>query len=201
MRARRVAAPLVVVGLAAGCGGGSPSAPSTPPTGLSSTVTQAIVGAALTQATGMLVGAVPGGSSGVITHVCPGGGSMTITFDVTTPAGPSGPMRTSSRMELTDCRSQIVTINGDPYLMMTAEHTFGPVAGDGSSSMTSTIRTTGGLRFDADGTQGRARYDCTQIVSMQFGGNGPPSLPSVSSSGTITWEQPIGTATARPCGP
>ncbi len=223
MRARPVIAPLIVpgfavpgfavpgfavlgfavLGLASGCGGSSPTAPSTvtPPTGASPATTQGIVGATLTQATGMLVSAAPGGLSRVMIQACPGGGSMTMTFSVTTPTGPSGTLTTSSRIEFSDCRSQTVTINGDPYLMMTGEHVFGPVADGVSSSMTTTMRMTGGLRFDAGGTQGRAQYDCTHVMSMQIGSNGTTTLPSVTSSGTITWEQPLGTVMVRPCGP
>jgi hypothetical protein len=105
-------------------------------------------------------------------------------------------------MEYSDCRSQSVTINGDPYLMMTGEHAFTPPAvSGGQPSMTATLRTSGGLRFDAGGTPGRAQYDCTQVLSMQFGGNGTPTQPSVTSTGTITWEQPLGTIRVLPCGP
>jgi hypothetical protein len=69
--------------------------------------------------------------------------------------------------------------------------------------MTATMSMTGGLRFDAGGTQGRARYDCTHVISMQIPpvGAPAPTPPSMTSSGTITWEQPIGTVTVRPCGP
>jgi hypothetical protein len=37
-------------------------------------------------------------------------------------------------------------------------------------------------------------------MSMQIV-NGTPSQPSITSSGTITWEQPLGTVSVRPCGP
>jgi hypothetical protein len=187
MRAHRLLAPLVLAGLAAGCGGSSPSTPSTvtPPTSVSPAATQGIVGATLTQATSVLVSAAPDGSSRVITHACPSGGSMTMTINVTTPAGPSGTVTTSTRTEFSDCRSQTVTINGDPYLTMTGEHVFVRGADGLTSSMTATIRMTGGLRFDAGATQGRARYDCTQVMSLQLV-NGTPSQPSITSSGTIT---------------
>ena len=203
MRARPVIALLSVLGLATGCGGSSPTTPSTvtPPAGVSADTTQGIVGATLTQATGMLVSVAPGGLSRVMVQPCPAGGSMTMTFSVTTPTGPSGTLGTSSRIEFSDCRSQTVTIIGDPYLMMTGEHVLGPVVDGVLSSMTTTMRTTGGLRFDAGGTQGRAQYDCTRVMSMQIGGNGTTPVASVTSSGTITWEQPIGTVMVRPCGP
>ena len=127
MRAHPFIAPLILAGLAAGCGGSSPSAPSTvtPPTSVSPATTQGIVGATLTQATSMLVSATPDGLSRVITHTCPGGGSMTMTmtFNVT-PAAPSGMVTSSTRTEFSDCRSESVTIHGDPYLMMTGETVF-----------------------------------------------------------------------------
>ena len=214
MRAHRAVTPAILLfgasglfGLTAGCGGSSPSGPSTvtPPTAISPAAAQGIVGATLTEATGMLVAATPGGLSNVLTRACPGGGSMTMTFTITTPGnttppGLPGTVTSSSRMEFSDCRSQTLTINGDPYLTMTGEHTFGPLV-DGVSSMTATNRTTGGLRFDAGGTQGRAQYDCTQTMSLQVGSNGTPATHTVISSGTITWEQPIGTVMIRPCGP
>ena len=59
---------------------------------------------------------------------------------------------------------------------------------------------TGGLRFDVAGTTGRARYDCTTTISMQIGGPGTPTQPTITSSGTITWKQPLRTAAVMPCG-
>jgi hypothetical protein len=194
--------PLLAFGLAAGCGGSSPSAPSTmtPPTGLSPAATQGIVGTTLTQATSMVFSTAPDGLSRVMTQECPGGGSMTITVNVMTPAGPSGTLTMSSRTEFNDCRSQTVTINGDPYLMMTGEHVFSRGADGAPTSMTATIRMTGGLRFDAGGTPGRAQFNCTQVMSAQIASNGTLSQLSMTSSGTMTWEQPLGTVTVRPCG-
>jgi hypothetical protein len=202
MRAHRLLASLILAGLAAGCGGSSPSAPSTltPPTNVSPAATQGIVAAALSQATSAIVSASPDGLSRVITYNCPGGGSMTMTVNFTTPVGPAGTMTTSTRTEFNDCRSQTVTMNGDPYLMITGEHVF-VRGGDGlTSGVTATIRMTGGLRFDVGGIQGRARYDCTQVMSVQII-NGTPSQPSITSSGTITWEQPLGSVAVGPCGP
>ena len=205
MRAHRFIAALTLGGLAAGCGGSSPSAPSTvtPPTGLSPATTQGIIGATLTQATSALVSASSDGLSRVITYTCPGGGSMTMsmTFNLT-PTVPSGTVTSSSRTEFNACRSESVTIHGDPYLMMTGETVVVRGADRLTSSMTVTMRMTGGLRFEAGATQGRAQYDCTHVMSVQFV-NGTPSQPSTSitSSGTITWEQPLGTVTVRPCGP
>ncbi len=113
---------------------------------------------------------------------------------------PPAPLTTSSRIEFTDCRSQTVTINGDPAVMMDGTYTFATTTGNTPSSMTATTRMTGGLRFDTAGVPGRARYDCTLMMSMQIGSDGTPAQPTITSSGTITWEQPLGTVTVRPCG-
>jgi len=201
MRADRLLAPLVIAGLAVACGGSSPSAPSTvtPPTGSSPAATQAIIAATVTQATNALVSVTPDGLSRAVTFPCPSGGSMTLTVNVTTPTGPSGTLTTSTRNEFNDCRSQTVTINGDPYLALAGEHVMVRGADGVTSSVTSTVRITGGLRFDDGATQGRVRYDCTQMMSLQIV-NGTPSQPSVTSSGTITWEQPLGTVTSHQCG-
>src|SRR5262245_53010791 len=200
MRAQGIGAPLIAAALTAGCGGSSPSAPSTasPPANISPAVTQGIVGATLTQATSALLNPMPVGSSTTIT--CPGGGSMTVTTNVTLPSGPAAILTTSTRTEFNDCRSQTVTMNGDPYLTMAGEHVFVRGADGLTTGVTTTLHMTGGVRFDAGGTQGHARYDCTEVMSLQLV-NGAPSQPSISSSGTITWEQPLGSVTVRPCGP
>jgi len=199
MRAHGLGAPLIAAALMAGCGGSSPSAPSTasPPASVNPAEAQGIVGATLTRATSVLLSATPGPSSVI---PCPGGGSMTMTTNVTLPADPSETLTTSTRAEFNECRSQTVTINGDPYLAMAGEHAIVHGADGLILGVTTTLRTTGGLRFDAGGTQGRARYDCTLVSSAPVV-NGTPSQPSISSSGTITWEQPLGTVTVRPCGP
>jgi hypothetical protein len=201
MRARLLRVPLIAAGLAAGCGS-SPSAPSTGmlPGSLSPAVTQGIVAATLTQATNVVISAAPDGSSKSLIFTCPGGGTMTMTINVATPAGPSGSVSMSTRMEVSDCRSDMVTMNGDPYVTMASDYVFVRGADGLATSMTGTMRMTGGLRFDVGATQGRARYDCTLVTSMQLG-TGTPSQPSVSSSGTITWEQPLGSVTVGPCGP
>ena len=93
-----------------------------------------------------------------------------------------------------------MTINGDPAVLMEGTYTFGTASGTLPSSMTSTTRMTGGLRFDAAGVAGGARYDCTTTMSMQIGSNGTPAQPTVTSTGTITWEQPLGTVMVQPCG-
>ena len=204
MRAPRFIAPLLLAGLAAGCGGSSPSAPSTvtPPTSVSPATTQGIIGATLTQATSVLVSATLDGLSRVITFPCPSGGSVTMTMTLTTvPTGPSRTVTSSSRTEFSDCRSESVTIHGDPYLMMTDETVVVRGADPFTSSTTVTMRMTGGLRFEAGATQGRAQYDCTHVMSFEIGNGAPLHQPSITSSGTMTWEQPLGTVTVRPCGP
>src|SRR5262245_35828628 len=202
MRVHWCRAPLILAALAAGCGGSSPSAPSTvkPPANASVAATQGIVGAVVTQATSGVITAAPDGSSRAFTHACPDVGSITTTTNVTTPPGSSGTMTLSTRTEFSDCRSQTVTINGDPYLTTAGEYVFVRGADGVLSSTTATIRMMGGLRFNAGATQGRARYDCTHVVSFRIV-NGTPSQPSISSGGTITWEQPLGTVAVRPCGP
>src|SRR5262249_38315429 len=147
MRAYDLRASLVLAALAAGCGGSSPSAPATvtPSANANAAATQGLVGATVTQATSVLLTATPDGVSRVIP--CPNGGSATMTINVTAPAGVSGTGPPSTRTEFTDCRSQTVTINGDPFLTMAGEHVFVRGADGGASSMTATIRMTGGLRF------------------------------------------------------
>ena len=139
------------------------------------------------------------GSSRTISFPCADGGSMSMTFDNPTGFVTSGPITTSSRIEFTDCRNQTVTINGDPAILMAGTYTFGTASGNTPSSMTSTTRMTGGLRLDGQAASGRARYDCTTTMSMQMSSTGPVTQPTVTSSGTITWEQPLGTV-VMPCG-
>lgn len=92
-------------------------------------------------------------------------------------------------------------MNGDPALLMEGTYTFGTPTGTGASAMTATTRMTGGVRFDNAGVAGRARYDCTMTMSMQIGSDGTPALPVITSSGTMTWEQPLGTVVVHSCGP
>ena len=162
--------------------------------------TQSIVAATVSRAamnTAMTVSA--DGLSRTITFPCADGGSMSMTFTSTTGGVLSGTFRSSSRIEYIECRVQTVTINGDPAMLMDGAYTFGRDAGNALSSMTATTRMTGGLRFDTAGTPGRARYDCTLTISMQID-NGIPAQPTITSSGTMTWEQPLGTVAVHPCG-
>ena len=199
MRAYPSGACLIAVSLLGGCGGQSPSAPA--PSGAGTSSAQNIVAVAVNQATmNAAMTFSPDGLSQTWTSQCPGGGSMSTTFTGTFGAGQSGALTTSSRLEFTDCRMQSVTINGDPAILMDGTYTFVPATGGPPSSVTSTSRMTGGLRFDAAGTPGRARYDCTVTISMTIGSNGAFQQPAITSSGTITWEQPLGTVSVRPCG-
>lgn len=144
-----------------------------------------------------LAGLSPGTAPTSFTISCAGGGSIVITLDPFTP-GPTNVFRSSSRAEYRDCKNQSVTINGDPYLESSAEHVF--ASGPGSDA-TSTMRTTGGLRMDANGVQGRVKFDCTMTSTFHLvPGSTTTSTPTWS--GTMTIEQPIGsTPVVRPCGP
>jgi hypothetical protein len=189
MRACSSGALLIALGLLTGCGGQAPSAPSrlpSTPSGPGTATTQSIVAATVSQAamqTAMTVS--PDGLSRTVTVPCADGGSMSMTFTSTTGAVPSGTFTSSSRIEFTECRTQTVTMNGDPALLIDGTYTFSPATGSPPSSVTATTRITGGLRFDAAGTAGRARYDCTLAISMQIG-NGTPGQQTITSSGTIT---------------
>jgi hypothetical protein len=131
---------------------------------------------------------------------------MTLTFESPVPPAdrttPST-FRTTSRMEPRDCRYGTTTVNGDPYIQMSSEHvTTGSLVAGTISGSTSTMRTTGGLRFETNGVQGRAKYDCTDVLTITYPTTPGGSLQiSRQSSGTVTWEQPLGSPVVRPCGP
>jgi len=141
----------------------------------------------------------PDGLSHTITAPCADGGSTSVTV-TSTGSVTSSTFSSASRIEFTDCRSQTVTINGDPAIVMEGTYTFDSTATGAVSHMTATTRMTGGLRFDASGTSGRARYDCTLTISMQIGADGAPGPPTIAGSGTITWEQPLGRVSIQSCG-
>jgi len=143
--------------------------------------------------------ASPDGLSRTITSPCAGGGSTSVTFSGSGPSA-SGLFTTSSRMDFTDCRSQTVTINGDPAILMDGTYSITPGAGTAPSSLSATTHMTGGLRFDAPGTSGRSRYDCTLTYSLQIGSDGAITQPTFTYAGTVTWEQPLGTVTVHACG-
>jgi hypothetical protein len=115
----------------------------------------------------------------------------------------AGTLTLSSRMEFNDCQSQSVLIQGDPYLETTSEYAFDTVPTSPTSALpngSSTTRMTGGLRITSNGVQGRLRYDCSHVMTWQVL-NGVPQF-STAASGTIVWEQPIGSEPrVRPCGP
>ncbi len=76
----------------------------------------------------------------------------------------------------------------------------GPAGGTGGDSV-ATMRTTGGMRINSNGVQGRVQFNCTTTVSISMSNGSSPQV-SVSSSGTTTFEQPLGsTPVVRPCGP
>jgi hypothetical protein len=194
---RHLLATVVGVSLAVGCGG-SPSSPSST-SGTSTLASQTAALAAMTQAMSQLAIAAPttGLTPNGVTMPCPGGGSIVLTF-TTASQQQTNVYRSTSRTEFQNCTTQTVTLNGDPYLETSAEHSFS-TSGPGGDSV-STMTTTGGLRMSSGGVTGRAQFNCTMIASVHVV-NGTPQV-SVSSSGTITFEQPLGsTPVTRPCGP
>ena len=197
MRGSRLSAILLGIAFAPGCGG-SPSEPSSTTT----SATETFVIGAVTQAVSQAAIVAPGSDvPNTITFPCPDGGSITSTHHGTLPPNLDSTIATSSRTEFNDCKSQNVIVRGDPYLLTTGEHTFGPIVDGRVSSAHATMRTTGGLRFETNGTLGRAQYNCTMAIAIQFANSGPPQV-SVTPTGEIEWEQPLGTPVRRvACGP
>jgi hypothetical protein len=198
MGCRNLFVVLIGMSLAAGCGG-SPSSPSSLP-GSSSLAAESAVMSAMTQAMSQvaIVAATSGDASNTLTMPCASGGSIVITLNPLPPQQ-KNLYRSSSRTEFRDCRNQTTTLNGDPYLETSAEHSFPTSSGAGGDSI-STLRTTGGLRIDSGGVQGRVQFNCTMTVSVQSVNGSTQS--SVTWSGTTTFEQPLGsTPVVRPCGP
>ena len=199
MATRCLSLVLASVSLSAGCGG-SPSSPSPSAAPAKSSLSaEFAVTSAMSQAMSQV--ALAAGTStdagNVFQMACAGGGTMVITFS-TLPQLQQNLYRSSSRIEFHDCRNQTATLNGDPYLDSAAELSFSGLSGTGDS--VSTLQTTGGLRIDSSGVLGRVQINCTTTVSVHSG-SGSPQM-SVTSSGTITYEQPLGsTPVVRPCGP
>ncbi len=136
------------------------------------------------------------------TFACPGGGNITTTFafppaPVLTPDGTVSSFILTGRTEFNDCRSQSVTMRGDPAIIYSTEFkSGGRTSVAAPSTMTTTI--TGAIRVDSNGAESRVRYDCvsTWVVQLET-----PASPTVTSSGTITWEAPVGTVVRTiPCG-
>ena len=98
-------------------------------------------------------------------------------------------MAMTGRIEFNNCQSQNVAIQGDPYLEMSGVFSM-PVSGGATTTASSSQHITGGLRFTSNGEQGRAQYDCAIAMTMQMS-SGAPQV-SMTASGTITWEQPLG---------
>jgi hypothetical protein len=187
---------LVSLSLAAACGG-SPSSPSSG-SGTSSLAAESAVMSAMAQAMSQLAVVRPTGDPPTLTMPCGGGGSIVITLG-TLPPQQANVYRSSSRIEFRDCRNQTITLNGDPYLETSAEHAFPTPSGAGGDSV-STLRTTGGLRIDSSGVQGRVQFNCTMVVNVSSVNGSTQS--SATWSGTTTFEQPLGsTPVVRPCGP
>lgn len=202
MDRRNLVVILASVSLAAGCGG-SPSSPSSG-SGTSSLAAESAVMSAMSQAMRQLAIAAPtiGDGSVSVTMPCADGGSIVLTLS-TLPPQQANVLRSSSRIEFRDCRNQGVALNGDPYLETSAEHSFPGLAGTGGDSI-STLRTTGGIRMDSGGVQGRVQFNCTTTVNIHSvdGSRSSPPQVSATSTGTTTFEQPLGsTPVVRPCGP
>jgi hypothetical protein len=146
-----------------------------------------------------LAGRTTGDAPNTFTVPCAGGGAMVMTMNPLPPQG--NVFRSSSRIEFRECRNQTVTINGDPYLDTSIDLSFSSPGGLVSGDSVSTMRTTGGLRINSNGVQGRVQFNCTTTVSISMVNGSSPQI-SVSSSGTMTFEQPIGsTPVVRACGP
>ena len=199
MACRNLCAVLIGLSFAAGCAK-SPSSPSSV-AGPSSLAAEPAVMSAMAQAMSQVAlgGRTAGDTANTFTSPCAGGGSIVMTMNPLPPQQPNV-FRSSSRIEFHDCRNQAVTINGDPYLDTGMDLSFSvPTGGTGGDSV-STLRTTGGMRISSNGTQGRVQFNCTMTVSVHSV-NGSPQT-SMTSSGTTTFEQPIGsTPVVRPCGP
>jgi hypothetical protein len=201
MRRPNLCALLVGLSFAAGCGGQSPSSPSSA-TAASSLAAESAVMSAMSQAMSQtaLFGRTAGETPNTFTLPCAGGGSMVMTMSPL-PQQPGNVFRSSSRIEFRDCKNQTVTINGDPYLDTSIDLSFSSPGSGTSGDSVSTMRTTGGLRMNSNGVQGRVQFNCTTTVSISMVSGSSPQI-SVSSSGTTTFEQPLGsTPVTRPCGP
>jgi hypothetical protein len=199
MGCRNLCALLIGLSLAAGCGN-SPSSPSSVSSN-SSVAAESAVMSAMAQAMSQtaLAGRTIGDAPNTFTVPCAGGGSMVMTMNPLPQQG--NVFRSSSRIEFRDCKNQTVTINGDPYLDTSIELSFSSPAGGTSGDSVSTMRTTGGMRMNSNGVQGRVQFNCTTTVSISMV-NGSSHQVSVSSTGTTTFEQPLGsTPVVRACGP
>lgn len=140
--------------------------------------------------------------SSVFTHACPDGGSITTTVSLPSPIA-GGPVPSSftmnSRTEFKDCRSQNITMRGDPALVYSSEYKTSAAAPGAPTVVTATTQTTGGLLITSNGVESRVRYNCESLMVIQLGST---SLPQISSTGTVTWESPVGTVTRTTgCGP
>ena len=200
MGCRSLCAVLVLLSLAAGCGK-STSSPSSV-LGTSSLAAESAVMSAVTQAMSQtaLAGRTSGDTPNTFGYPCAGGGSIVTTMSPL-PQQQTNVFRSSSRIEFRDCRNQTVTINGDPYLETSMELSFSTPGGSPGGDSVSTLRMTGGVRIDSNGVQGRVQFNCTTTVGITIANGSSPQV-SVSSSGTTTFEQPLGsTPVVRPCGP
>jgi hypothetical protein len=145
------------------------------------------------------IAAPPGGFSGNALEIpCSLGGSMKFTM-TRIPDPPS--FSSSSRMEYVNCNSGGLVLNGDPYLEMTSSYTSELPTDGVPGRATITTRMTGGVRFEMNGLRGRSQYDCTHVSTITYSAGGGAPQFERHSTGTITWESPLGNPVARPCGP
>jgi hypothetical protein len=101
----------------------------------------------------------------------------------------SGTLISDVEHTFTNCDIGRATLQGDPAIFLHGETTF-----QGGLRDTHTLHKTGALLFTPEGgVQGRAQFDCTLTWNRQSG--------TVSATGTVSWEHPVGTPVAGPgCG-
>lgn len=198
MRCRNLLVVLVGLGLAAGCAP-SPTTPSSK-SSTSSLVSASAATFALSQAVTQvaLAGGAGAAMANTLTIPCASGGTIVMTL---TPLQPpqANAFSMTSRLEFHECVNQTVALNGDPYLESAVDMLFSS-PGTTNGDATSTLRTTGGLRSSNNGVEGRVQMNCTTTASLHIV-NGVPQISSMTSTGTVTVEQPIGaTPVEKPCG-
>ena len=183
--------------LVAGCGQ-SPSSPSLA-SGTSTAPVEAAVRAAMVRAMNQAALGATGNPTNGFTVPCDNGGSMVMTTDPLSQKPPNV-FGATMRIEFIDCTHETVTLNGDPYLSMTIQSSYPMGFGTGGETVL-TIQTTGGVRLASNGVQGRAQFNCSSTATTTAA-NTPSAQVTMTSTGSVTFEQPLGTTpVVRPCGP
>ncbi len=145
----------------------------------------------LTQLSGLAAAQDSGSSTTVRTidwsTACRDGGTRGISGTVTVTRGNgSGSVQTDLELSFTNCDVGKVTLQGNPGISLKGQTTFVNGIPD-----THTFQKVGGLLFTVEGgSQGSVQFNCTVTWSRQSG--------VVSTSGTVSWEYPIGTPVAGP---